>query len=254
MNGQSDIALVTGGARRIGRAITLDLAAHGFAVIVHVHGSTEEGDEVVEAIEQAGGRAAVLDADLTDMRRVETALDEAASHFGPPTLLVNNASLFENDTLTEPDREVWQRHFAIHVEAPVDLSRQFALGLPAGRGGLIVNMIDQRVLKPTPQFFSYALSKTTLWAATRTMAQALAPRVRVNAIGPGPTLPSPRQSAEDFARQTETLLLEHGPALDEFGATIRYLWQNSSITGQMITLDGGQHLAWRTPDVDGIAE
>ena len=150
MNGQPEIALVTGGARRIGRAIALDLAAHGFAVIVHVHGSTEEGDEVVEAIEQAGGRAAVLDADLTDMRRVETVLDEAASHFGPPTLLVNNASLFENDTLTEPDREVWQRHFAIHVEAPVDLSRQFALGLPAGRDGLIVNMIDQRVWKPTP--------------------------------------------------------------------------------------------------------
>ena len=148
----------------------------------------------------------------------------------------------------------WDRHFAIHLKAPVLLAREFARALPADREGLIVNIIDQRVWRPTPRYFSYALSKSALWDATVTMAQALAPRVRVNAIGPGPTIKSARQDDADFQRQVDALLLKRGPVLLEFGATIRYLWEARSVTGQMIALDGGQHLAWRTPDVTGMAE
>ena len=148
----------------------------------------------------------------------------------------------------------WDRHFAIHVKAPAILARSFAGALPEGARGLIVNIIDQRVLRPTPRYFSYTLSKSALWTATQTMALALAPRIRVNAVGPGPTLRNARQSDADFRAQVDGLVLRRGPKLAEFGATIRYLWQADSVTGQMIALDGGQHLAWQTPDVTGMAE
>lgn len=140
------------------------------------------------------------------------------------------------------------------MKAPALLAQNFARALPAGREGLIVNMIDQRVWRPTPRYFSYALSKSTLWTATQMMAQALGPRVRVNAIGPGPTLKNARQEDSDFAAQVDGLILKRGPELPEFGATIRYLWEARSVTGQMIALDGGQHLAWQTPDVTGMTE
>lgn len=251
---ETKIALVTGAARRIGREIALDLASHGFSVVVHVNRSTDEGVALASAITAAGGRAALIEGDLTDLDRVRGILSAASAHFGPPDLLVNNASLFDSDSLMDHDDSVWDRHFALHVRAPVELARDFARQLAPSREGLIVNMIDQRVLKPNPNFFSYSLSKSALWAATQTMAQALAPRIRVNAIGPGPSMPSARQDLEDFARQTAGLLLGRGPEPAEFGATIRYLWECRSITGQMIALDGGQHLAWRTPDIDGVPE
>jgi NAD(P)-dependent dehydrogenase (short-subunit alcohol dehydrogenase family) len=152
------------------------------------------------------------------------------------------------------DWPTFDRHVAIHVKTPLALARSLARELPPGREGLVVNMIDQRVWKPTPLLFSYGLSKSALWDATRMLAQALAPRVRVNAIGPGPTLQGARQSEADFRRQSESVLLGRGPALAEFGATIRYLWEARSVTGQMIALDGGQHLAWATADVAGIRE
>jgi NAD(P)-dependent dehydrogenase (short-subunit alcohol dehydrogenase family) len=170
------------------------------------------------------------------------------------TLLVNNASVFTDDTVRDFDWNGWDRHFALHVKAPALLARRFAEALPAGREGLIVNIVDQRVWRLTPRYFSYTLSKAALWTATQTMAQALAPRIRVNAIGPGPTLKNTRQENADFAAQVDGLILKHGPDLAEFGATIRYLWQARSVTGQMIALDGGQHLAWQTPDVTGMIE
>ncbi len=149
---------------------------------------------------------------------------------------------------------MFDRHFDLHVKAPSFLAQDFAAQLPQDEEGLIVNIIDERVWKLTPRFYSYTLSKAALWAATRTMAQTFAPRIRVNAIGPGPTLPNARQTAQDFARQSEGLLLRRGPDLSEFGATIRYLWTAKSVTGQMIALDGGQHLAWETRELLGIAE
>jgi NAD(P)-dependent dehydrogenase (short-subunit alcohol dehydrogenase family) len=247
-------ALVTGSARRIGRAIVEDLAAHGFAVAIHCNRSRAEADALARMLRERGGRAEAVEADLTDMTAVDGLLAAAEDAVGPVTLLVNNASVFEDDQVTDFDWAVWDRHFAVHVKAPALLARRFAEALPGGDEGLIVSIIDQRVWKPTPHYFSYALSKSALWAATRTMAQALAPRIRVNAIGPGPTLASTRQGPDDLEAQIEGLLLGRGPQLSEFGATIRYLWEARSVTGQMIAIDGGQHLAWQTPDVTGMAE
>jgi NAD(P)-dependent dehydrogenase (short-subunit alcohol dehydrogenase family) len=246
--------LVTGGARRVGKAIVSDLSAAGFAVAIHYRGSDEEARDLVKNLNDAGGNVAIMRADLTDMSAVERLLDDAASAVGPIGLLVNNASVFEPDALDDFTWEHWDRHFAVHLKAPVELSRRFAEVLPPGEDGLIVNMIDQRVWKLTPRTFSYTLSKSALWTATQTMAQALAPRIRVNAIGPGPSLRGERQSKADFDAQVEAVPLQRGPTLSEFGATIRYLWDTPSITGQMIALDGGQHLAWQTPDVTGIQE
>ena len=247
-------ALVTGGARRIGRAIAEDLAAHGFAVAIHCNRSRDAAEALAAGIRATGGRAAVVAADLTDMQAADGLIGAAAEAFGPVGLLVNNASIFEDDEVTNFDLANWDRHFAIHLKAPAVLSRGFAAQLEGEAKGLIVNIVDQRVWRPTPRYFSYTLSKSALWTATQTMAQALGPSIRVNAIGPGPTLANVRQDRQDFAAQVDGLLLKRGPALAEFGATIRYLWQARSVTGQMIALDGGQHLAWRTPDVTGMVE
>lgn len=247
-------ALVTGGARRIGRAIAVDLARMGFTVAIHCRSSRAVADALAVEIENDGGHAAVFEADLANARETETMFGSVISRLGPVGLLVNNASTFREDELLHFDWESWDRHFAVHVKAPVLLSRLVAEALPVPSSGLIVNMIDQRVWKLSPQTFSYTLSKSALWTATQTMAQALAPHIRVNAIGPGPTLQGERQSKADFDAQIEAVLLKRGPELSEFGATIRYLWETPSITGQMIALDGGQHLGWQTPDVTGIQE
>jgi NAD(P)-dependent dehydrogenase (short-subunit alcohol dehydrogenase family) len=247
-------ALVTGGARRIGKAIVEDLAAHGFAVAIHCGRSRDEAESLADYLAKSGTRTTVVQADLTDAHAVAGLIGAASAALGDIGLVVNNASIFEDDSVEAFDPAVAQRHFAIHVVAPAMLARRFAEALPEGKEGLIVNIIDQRVWRPTPRYFSYALSKSALWTATQTMAQALAPRIRVNAIGPGPTLANVRQEARDFHAQVDGLLLRRGPDLSEFGATIRYLWEARSVTGQMIALDGGQHLAWQTPDVTGMAE
>ncbi|TMV01603.1 SDR family oxidoreductase [Brucella haematophila] len=246
--------LVTGGARRIGKAIVEDLAAHGFPVAIHCNRSVDEGQALADAIIARGGNACVVQADLTSEQDVRGLLAKAECQLGPIRLLVNNASLFEDDRVGDLDMALWDRHFAIHLKAPVILSEAMAKALPEATDGLIVNVIDQRVWKLNPNFFSYTLSKTALWNATRTLAQALAPRIRVNAIAPGPTLPSERQRPGDFERQVSKVALQRAPELPEFGRTVRYFWENRSITGQMIALDGGQHLAWETPDIAGITE
>jgi NAD(P)-dependent dehydrogenase (short-subunit alcohol dehydrogenase family) len=248
-------ALVTGGARRIGKAIVEDLSAHGFAVAIHCNDSHRDAERLAERIVSSGGRAVVLRADLTSMTAAERLVNGAVDALdGPLGVLVNNASIFADDGVLDFDERTWDRHFAIHVKAPAVLTRRFAASLPDGVDGLIVNMIDQRVWKPTPQYFSYSLSKAALWTATQTMAMALAPRIRVNAIGPGPTIANARQREADFTAQVDGLLLKRGPDLSEFGRTIRYLHDARAVTGQMIALDGGQHLAWQTPDVTGMVE
>ena len=249
------VALVTGGARRIGKAIVEDLAANGFAVGIHSNSSQDEANALLELIQAAGGSGCVVCADLGDSGAVRRLIPDVANALGPVQLLVNNASVFHEDGIGHlGDDAIWEQHFAIHVKAPVLLADAMALALPAGADGLIVNMIDHRVWKLNPKFMSYTLSKAALWTATRTLAQTLAPRIRVNGIGPGPSLPSSRQDQAEFDRQVAALLLQHGPDLAEFGRTIRYLWEARSVTGQMIALDGGQHLAWETPDVSGIRE
>ena len=254
-NQASAAVLVTGGARRIGAAIVADLAAHGFAVAIHCNGSRIEADALAKRLTDNGAQAVVLQADLTHRDDVEGLIETASGALGRPIrLLVNNAGLFEADGLMDFAWDNWDRHFAIHLEASVMLTRQFAKALLRTTEGLVVNMIDQRVWKPTPRYFSYAISKAALWAATRTMAQALAPSIRVNAIGPGPTVRNDEQTDRQFAEVVDAVLLRRGPEPSEFGATIRYLWHARSITGQMIALDGGQHLAWETPDATGPGE
>lgn len=247
-------ALVTGAAKRIGRAIAKDLADNGFSVAVHANGSLAEADRFVAELRQSGAQAIAVQGDLTKINETASLIEKASTELGPLDLLVNNASVFIEDSLRTFDAEIWDEHFAIHLRAPSILAAKFAEQLPADADGLIVNIIDQRVWALRPSFYSYTLSKSALWTATQTMAQALAPRIRVNAIGPGPSMPSERQLQEDFQAQVAALILKRGPELKEFGRTIRFLFETPSITGQMIALDGGQHLAWQTPDVLEIKE
>lgn len=244
------VALVTGAAKRLGRSIAEDLARHGFAVALHANHSLKEAEEVAASLIALGHKAVAVQADLSNVNETQALVGAAASALGPVGLLVNNASVFEEDNADQFDATRFAKHFDVHVRAPAILAAEFVGQLPADRQGLIVNVIDQRVLALKPTFFSYTLSKATLWTATRTMAQAFAPRVRVNAIGPGPTLISDRQRIEDFDAQIATLPLKRGPELGEFGRTIRFLFDTPSITGQMIALDGGQHLIW--PGSDGV--
>lgn len=241
--------LVTGAARRVGKAIAQDLAARGFAVAIHAHSHGEEARALAKKIREDGGIAHAFTADLSQADAVRRLHAEVTAKLGWPDLIVNNASVFREDEVRAFDEDLFDLHFALHVKAPALLAEAMANGRPEGRKGLIVNMIDQRVWRLTPRVFSYTLSKSALWTATRTLAQALAPHIRVNAIGPGPTLANERQQTEDFERQAAAVPLGHGPDLAEFGATVRYLYGATSVTGQMIALDGGQHLAWETPDV-----
>lgn len=237
-------ALVTGGARRLGRAMAEALAADGFAVAIHCHASEAEAESLAETIRAQGGRAATLVADLAREDAVETLIARAGAEVGPLGCLVNNASIFEMDTAATATRASWDRHLEPNLRAPFVLAQRFAEALPEGAHGLVVNMLDQRVWNLTPYFMSYTLSKSGLWTLTRTLALALAPRVRVCGIGPGPTLPSPRQSDADFARQCRQTPLRHGPSPEEIALTLRFLLAAPSLTGQMIALDGGQHLGW----------
>lgn len=247
-------ALITGGAKRIGEAITRDLAAAGFAVAIHTNTSLTQAEALVTALRADGVTASAIQADLRDAVAVQTLMAKASAAIGPIGLLVNNASVFKKDSITDFDDAAWDEHFAVHVKAPSLLARDFAAQRPQGCTGLIVNIIDQRVWAPNPRFYSYMLSKAALWMATQTMAQGLAPDIRVNAIGPGPTLPNERQNQEDFLAQIDGLILKDGPKLEDFGRTIRFLFDTPAITGQMIALDGGQHLAWETPDIREILE
>ncbi|KAA2242241.1 SDR family oxidoreductase [Salinarimonas soli] len=247
-------ALVTGGAVRIGRRIVERLAAEGYAVAIHCRSSRHEGEALAAALREAGGRAAVVQGDLASADDVARLVPEAAAALGPLTLLVNNASEFEPDEVGTLAPERFDRHMAVNLRAPAFLTQAFAAQAPAGVDNLVVNIIDQRVWKPTPLFFSYTLAKSALLTATRTMAQALAPRVRVNAIGPGPTLTSVRQGDEDFRRQYEALPLRRSSSPDEVADAVLFFARAPSVTGQMLALDGGQHLAWETPDVVGVRE
>jgi NAD(P)-dependent dehydrogenase (short-subunit alcohol dehydrogenase family) len=246
--------LVTGGALRIGRAIALDFARQGWAVAVHYHHSEAEAQDLVAEIERMGARAAAFRAELAREEETQGLVARAVEALGPLTCLVNNASPFDNDTVETTTRESWDLHLEVNLRAPFVLTQHFARQLPDDAEGNIVNMLDQRVWRLTPNFVSYTVSKTGLWTLTQTMAQALAPRIRVNAIGPGPTMKSRRQSDAHFERQRRSTILRRGADAEEICTAIRFLLGARSVTGQMIALDGGQHLAWRTPDTEGISE
>lgn len=236
-------ALITGAARRIGRALALDLAAHGWRVGIHYRHSRDEAEGLAAEIARSGGVAAALHANLADIDDVQSLIPRCAEALGTPTCLVNNASEFFLDTIGSVTPVGWHTHLDINLKAPVFLAQALYASLPGGTEGNVINIIDQRVWRPTPDFFSYTISKAGLWTATQTLAQAMAPRVRVNAIGPGPVLQSVHQTAADFAAETVTTPLQRGPSLPEIAAAVRFILATPSMTGQMIALDGGQHLA-----------
>ena len=246
---QPRAALITGAGRRIGRAIALTLAQAGYAVVLHAHRSRAEAETLAGEIAGAGGTARVVLADLADADALRKLMPAAAA-FGPLTLLVNNASQFDEDEIGNLERARFERTLAVNLTAPVLLAQAFAAQAPEDADSSIVNVVDQRVLKPTPRFFSYTLSKSALASATVTLAQALAPKLRVNAVAPGPTLPSPRQSEAQFAAQAAAVPLQRGPSPEDIAAAVLYLAQATSVTGTVIAVDGGQHLSWRTIDSD----
>ncbi|WP_426009726.1 SDR family oxidoreductase [Caulobacter sp. DWR2-3-1b2] len=248
-------ALVTGAGRRIGRALALEAARAGFDVAVHYRTARDEAQAVADEIAALGQRAVILDAELADEDQTAGLIARAQAALGPVTLLINSASTFEDDRLVSATRASWDAHLDANLRAPVVLAQAFAAALPAdaanGLEGQIVNIVDQRVLRPNPQFFSYSLSKAGLWWVTQTLAQDLAPRIRVNAIGPGPVLRSVHQAPGEFEAEAAGTLLQRHANPGEIAAALRYLIDARAVTGQMIAVDAGQHLGWRTPDIIG---
>jgi NAD(P)-dependent dehydrogenase (short-subunit alcohol dehydrogenase family) len=257
-------ALVTGAAKRLGRAMVLDLASSGWDVAIHYHGDTQPAEETAAEARAAGARAVILRADFLQEEQVAGLVARATEGLGGPlTLLINNASLFENDGIAKSSRETWDRAIETNLRAPVRLTQAFAAQAPRAEadargepvaGACVINMIDQRVWKTTPHFMSYTLAKSALHTFTRTAAQALAPHVRVNAIAPGPTLRATRQSERHFARQRAGCILGRGSDPEDIVAAMRFILACKAFTGQMLAVDGGQHLAWQTPDIQGIDE
>ena len=255
-------ALVTGAARRLGRAMALYLAGRGYDVAVHYATSADDAALVAAEIRAMGRQAVALQADLLVEDQMQALVGRAVAALGGPlNLLVNNASVFEHDTLFTATAESWHRHITSNLRAPFVLMQGFAAQVPragfdaAGERlaqGLVVNMVDQRVLKPTPEFMTYSLAKAALWSLTRTAAQALAPDIRVNAIGPGPTMQGARQTARHFARQRAATILGRGADGGDICAALGYLIDAPGVTGQLLLVDGGQHLAWQTPDILGL--
>ncbi|MDQ2066215.1 SDR family oxidoreductase [Xinfangfangia sp. CPCC 101601] len=254
-------ALVTGAGRRLGRAMAFYLAQRGHDVAIHYASSADEAESLAEEIRALGRRAVTLQADLLDEAQVETLIPRAHEALGPLTVLINNASIFEYDRIDTSTRRNWDRHIESNLRAPYVLIQQFAKQCPKAKtgadgqpvaSGLVVNMLDQRVWKLTPEFSTYSIAKMGLWALTQTAAQGLAPDIRVNGIGPGPTLQGARQSDSHFTRQRAHTVLQRGANPDEIVAALGFFLDSPSVTGQMVAVDGGQHLGWKTPDVLGV--
>ena len=244
------VALVTGAANRLGAAIALSLAGAGYAVVVHHRSGADDAARLVAEIRDEGGEAETLKADLAIRRQRSALIARAQKPFGPLGVLVNNASSFVADAATDVDEEHWDRHFAVHAEAPAFLSRDFANQLPEGIEGNIVNIIDERVLHLSPAYFSYTLSKSVLWTMTQTLAQSLAPRIRVNAVAPGATLVEKNQTTAAFRRAHAAAPLGHGAEADDITTAVLYLLNAPSVTGQMLAVDGGKHLDY--PKARGV--
>ncbi|MEL6829855.1 MAG: SDR family oxidoreductase [Pseudomonadota bacterium] len=243
-------ALVTGAGARLGKAMAEALGESGWSVAVHYRGSKAGAEDTANCIRLSGGRAEIVQADLSneeDTASLGRAAQEALG--GPLTLLVNSASVFLDDTADEHTRIGWDTHFETNLRAPISLAQHFARALPETESGLIVNMLDMRVRKLNPLFFTYTLSKSALWTATRTLAQSFAPNIRVNGIGPGPTLENIHQAPGEFAAEAAATLTQEGSNPEEIVKVLKFLIRADSVTGQMIASDGGQHLMWQTPDV-----
>jgi len=255
-------ALITGGAQRLGRAMSRALAQDGWAVAIHYNSSADEAEALAEQINSEGGTAVTVSADLLDTDATASLVERASAALGQPlTLLINNASIFEYDNFETATLESWDRHIGSNLRAPFQLTQAFAAQAPTAVAdendepvaqAAIVNMCDMRVRKLTPEFATYTIAKSALWTLTQTAAQGLAPHVRVNAIGPGPTMQGTRQSDQHWKDQRAATPLQRGSSPDEIIATLRFILSVDGFTGQLLCVDGGQHLAWKTPDVLGV--
>ena len=239
--------LITGSSQRVGRSIAEKLARMGWNIAIHYFNSKDEAEHLTNQLSKDGIKAVPVRGNLNSDCDIAGLLPAAAEAIGPITCLINNASMFELDTLESATFNTWDRHLAVNLRAPFFLSQALSKNLPQGQDGNIINIIDQRVWNPTPWFVSYSVSKSGLWSLTQTLALAMAPRVRVNGIGPGPTLPSPRQSREDFLKQEASTPLKRGAPPEEIAKAVEFILSAESMTGQMIALDGGQHLGWEYP-------
>lgn len=238
------VALVTGSPRRIGREIAMALARRGWSLALHCRALDDDTRQLQAEIEALGVAACAVVCDLAEVDAGQMLLSQAEKHVGPVTCLVNNASVFLEDDIASLAPGTWDLNMAVNLRAPIFLAQAFAKQLPAHAHGNIINIIDQRVWRTTPEFFSYTVAKSALWTATKMLAQALAPRIRVNGIGPGPVLKSLYQTDEDFAAEARSTLLGHGASPEAIAEAVLFLTEATSMTGQMLALDGGQHLAW----------
>ena len=236
--------LITGAAKRLGRAIALKLAVAGYDIAIHYRSSKADAESLAAEVKALGRRAALVEGDLSVEREVETFVSRAGAALGPLTALVNSASVFEDDSVETATRASWDKHIETNLRAPLVLSQRFAAQVPAGGEGAIVNIVDQAVINLTPQFMSYTVSKAALWTLTQTLAQALAPHIRVNAVAPGPSLKAARQSQANFDRQVQATLLKRPSEPADIGDAVHYLLSARVVTGQLIAVDSGQHLAW----------
>lgn len=239
--------LITGGAKRIGKALTESLANAGWTTAIHYFGSSDEAEALAKSITSSNGKAAIFSADLSNADETANLIPTVANTLGPIGALINNASVFEEESWDDVTPESWTQHLGINLHAPFVLSQAFARALPSDAEGAIINIIDQRVFNLTPDFMSYTVSKSGLWTLTQTLAMALAPRIRVNGVGPGPTLPNERQTDKVFQRQVSATPLQRKVDLSDITAAVAYLLTARSVTGEMIAVDSGEHLGWTQP-------
>lgn len=239
-----ETVLITGAANRVGAEFARALAMAGYQVVIHYASSKQNAAILRQKIIAEGGKADIVQADLTKRTQRAKLMEKASKPFGPITTLINNASVYEKDVLSDLDEKQWDAHFALHAETPVFLARDFAAQLPKGETGSIINIIDERVLNPSPAAFSYHLSKATLWTATQMLAQSLAPTIRVNAIGPGAVLPEAGQTQSAFNKRGKKTLLGANAEPSDLVEALFYLLNAKSVTGQFIAVDGGEHLLW----------
>ena len=242
------VAIVTGGSKRIGKSIVKKLSFLGWKVIIHYNSNKNDALSLQKEIQKKGGAASIIKANLNSSKATEELISKSEKKFGKLTLLVNNASIFENDSVHSLTIDTWDIHNNVNTKAPLLLSQSFAKLLPKKEPGVIINIIDQRVFSPRPDFISYSSSKNSLFWLTKVLAQALSPKIRVCAIGPGPTLKGARQTDNDFKNQSQSVPLGNGSSPEDISQAIEFILNASSFTGQMITLDGGEHLDWIKPE------
>ncbi len=235
---------ITGGAKRIGATMSETLSALNCNVIIHYNKSASAAEKLCMKINKIKELAYCVKADLSNEKETKEAFKKAQLKFGYIDCLINNASVFEYDNLKSITSNSWNKHMSANLSAPLVLSKLFKENLPEKLNGDIINILDQRVLNLTPHFLSYTISKSALWTLTRTLALELAPKIKVNAIGPGPVIKSKFQSNKDFVKQCKNMPLKIGSNSNEIAKTVIFLLSIPSITGQIITLDGGQHLGW----------